>query len=154
MNRRFRQVWFYLTGRPTEAALRQAAQRLTPAEMALFSAMGAPDQAHGIRVAERLAAIGAPRDVVAAGYLHDAGKPRGFGLFWRTFAVLWPGPRPEPAPPAGRPWQRARQIYHWHGHYAAAALERTGASPRLTSLVRGEARDDWATALRQADDLG
>jgi hypothetical protein len=49
---------------------------------------------------------------------------------------------------------RARQIYHWHGHYAATALALAGASAELLALVRGEASGPWAEALARADDLG
>ncbi|MBM3266711.1 MAG: hypothetical protein FJZ01_03595 [Candidatus Sericytochromatia bacterium] len=148
------QVGHYLLSRPTADDLRLAALRLDPAEFEIFAAMGPADQAHGARVADRLVQGGAPPGVVAAGYLHDAGKPPSFGLFWRSFAVLWPDPRPPADPPERAPWKRARQIYHWHGHYAAAALARAGASAEVQALVRGEGMGPWADALRTADDRG
>lgn len=154
MVRRLIQVWHYLVSRPTPEDLRDAATSLTPSELALFAAMRPADQAHATRVARRLKAAGAPLDVVAAGYLHDAGKPRWFTLPWRTFVVLWPASRPQPAPAARTPWGRARQIYHWHGHYAAQSLETAGTAPEVLALVRGDSTGRWADALRQADDLG
>lgn len=154
MLRRLIQVWHYLVSRPSAEDIRTAAMALTPAELALFAAMRPCDQAHAARVAGRLAAEGAPREVVAAGLLHDAGKPADFTLAWRTFAVLWPTPRPAPEPLERMPWRRARQIYHWHGHYAALALESAGSAEQLVALVRGDAEHPWSAALRRADDLG
>ena len=151
---RLLQVWHYLVSRRSPEDIRDAAMHLTPAELTIFAAMSPPDQAHASRVARRLRAAGAPRPVVAAGYLHDAGKPAGFNLVWRTFVVLWPGIPPAPDPPAAAPWRRARQIYHWHGHYAAQRLESAASHPELLALVRGDAQGPWVDALRKADDLG
>lgn len=154
MLRRLVQVWHYLISRPSPEALRDAAMTLSGPELTLFARMRPSDQAHAARVAGRLRAAGAPRDVVAAGYLHDAGKPADFTLAWRAFAVLSPAPRPAAEPPARKPWVRARQIYHWHGHYAARLLEEAGSPGMVSALVRGEPCHPWAEALRRADDLG
>jgi hypothetical protein len=114
--------------------------------------MSDADQRHAARVAKRLAAK--PRNLVAAAYLHDSGKPRGYGLIWRSLMVLWPGARPAPWPHSPLPWYRARQIYHWHEHYAVEALVAAGGDPEVGALISGEGPKDLVSQLKWADDLG
>lgn len=151
---RFRQAWHYVFSRPADVDLRLAALWLSPGEFDVYRSMSLSDQAHSARVARRLIEAGAPGFAIRAGYLHDAGKPAAYGLFWRTLMVLWPGAPPEPEPPACAPLARARQIYHWHERYAADALGLAGSPPEVLDLIRGDRGTPWLEALQKADNQG
>ncbi|MBU6428931.1 MAG: hypothetical protein KGR26_07975 [Cyanobacteria bacterium REEB65] len=153
LRHRLHQVWLYVFARSRRAEKR-ARERLSPDLYALYQAMSRPDRSHGARVADRLAELGAPDQVVAAGYLHDAGKPRGYGLFWRCMMVLFGGRPPLAYPTAHRSWARARQIYHHHGRYAAEAIVAMGGPVETAALVEGVLGTPWLSELQRADDRG
>lgn len=75
---------------PSEAGLVRARELLSPALFDLFSRMLPFEQAHAIRVMERLADLGYDDpDLLAAALLHDVGKVRHALLPWeRGLAVL------------------------------------------------------------------
>lgn len=151
---RLRQVLYYVFARPTGQDLRVAARRL-PAELfELYRQMRPQDQAHGARVADRLAARGAPDPVVAAGYLHDAGKPGGYGLFWRCAMVLFPGEPPAEADAAKGKLAWARRIYHHHARDAARAVAARGGWAELQALIVGDPGAPWLAEFERADDEG
>ncbi len=152
--RRVRQVLYYLCARPSPEDLRRAARLLPPALYGIFLRMTASDQAHGARVANRLARLSAPDQVLTAAYLHDAGKPPDYGLGWRCAMVAFPGDPPEAEPPAGSPLGRARQTYHHHARRAAAAIAAAGGSPETIALVEGLAGTPWLAEFERADDEG
>ncbi|MBI6546189.1 MAG: hypothetical protein HY692_05310 [Cyanobacteria bacterium NC_groundwater_1444_Ag_S-0.65um_54_12] len=153
---RFRQVWQYLFERLTLQDLREAALVLSTEEFALFIRMLPPDQAHGARVARRLSNIGAPHPVMVAAYLHDVGKPEGYGLFWRSMLVVWSSferKRSFGANTRSR-WYWAQQIYHFHPEYGALTLIAAGSAPEVIALVRGTSSTAWYEELRHADEQG
>ncbi len=123
---RVRQVWEYLVLRPKPEDLAWVETLLTPAERALYDAMSAHDQAHTVKVARKLATQHPPDWALKAALLHDAGKPRGYGLIWRVLVVLRPD-RDIPAEPRFKqPWRWALQIYRWHGLYGAEMAAAAG----------------------------
>ena len=151
---RVRQVLYYLFVRPTPEDLRRAALVLPPALYGVFLRMAPADQAHGARVAARLARLAAPEHVLVAAYLHDAGKPAGYGLWWRCAMVVAPGDPPEPDPPAPGPLGRARQTYHHHARRAARAIAGAGGSLAVIALVEGVPGTPWLAEFERADDAG
>lgn len=76
---RLRQTLFYLSSawpssRSSPAIPGAVASWLRPGTVELFQRLAPADQAHAIDVAMGLARLGAPRDLVTAGLLHDIGK--------------------------------------------------------------------------------
>lgn len=123
---RIRQVWEYLFLRPRSEDLAWVNTILSPAARALFDEMSAHDQAHGIKVARRLATKNPPDWALMAALLHDVGKPRGYGLIWRVLVVLRPDPEIPAEPRLTGAWPWARQIYRWHGLYGAEMARAAG----------------------------
>jgi hypothetical protein len=81
-----------LPGGPGPDDERWAAGVLTPAELAVWRRMPGPDRRHAVGVARRVdeALRGAPRAVVAAALLHDAGKiESGLGTLSRVPVTLF-----------------------------------------------------------------
>ncbi len=154
LQRRVRQVLYYLWVRPDPDDLRRAALLLPPALYGVFLQMTPADQAHGARVARRLARLSAPDHVLAAAYLHDAGKPPGYGLWWRCLMVAFPGDPPDPDRSARSPLARARQTYHHHARHAAEAIAGAGGSVEVIALVEGIRGTPWLAEFEHADDEG
>lgn len=134
LRHRLTQVVRYLFDRPAPDDLGWAKQMLGPAAKQ-FEAMSRPDRAHALRVARRFEALDPPGWAIQGALLHDAGKPPGFGLFWRILVVLSPGDRGPSDPPERRPLRRARQIHHWHGLYGAREAESLGLSRETVAFV-------------------
>ena len=162
---RLRQVAHYLRPRYGPADRAFAAERLGPAQLALFDAMAVPDRAHVVRVARRLAAEGAPPHVLEAALLHDCGKPAAFGLVARSIGVVldrFVGEVPEA--PAARGPRRWIQIYRWHDRWGLAAARAAGTSPEALALLAAyqgaaegahdEGAPPWLGPLLRCDDLG
>lgn len=159
---RARQVAYYLVPRWTEADRAWAAERLNPAQRALFEAMAVADRAHVVRVARRLAAEGAPPWALEAALLHDCGKPADFGLAARSLGVLLErvaGALPGEPPLTGvRRWL---QVYQWHDRWGLAAARSAGTSAEALALLEayqqgahGEGAPAWLEPLLRCDDLG
>lgn len=164
---RLRQVAYYLRPGDGTDARAFAASCLNPAQLALFDGMAAPDRAHVVRVARRLAAEGAPGWVLEAALLHDCGKPADFGLAARSLGVLLDRVVGEvPAAPAARgPW-RWLQVYRWHDAWGLEAARAAGTSAEALALLaayqlggppegpHGEGAPSWLGPLLRCDDLG
>lgn len=131
-----------MIARVSPAERTEVAAWLSPGALALFDAMPAADQRHGLGVVARLRALGAhDPDLLVAGLLHDCGKGRTVRLHHRvawslgeryggwihqTVAVL-PGFR------AGM--DRIRD----HAERSAELLLAAGASERAADLARHQA---------------
>jgi hypothetical protein len=141
---------------------------LLPHELRLFSAAPAADQAHGARVARRVAERldGEPRAVRAA-LLHDAGKARApYGVAGRTLitamqlaapvAAAWWEERATVAESGNRlidPVRRSLRpgAYLAHGPLAAAWLARHGTEEEVTAWVREHHRPEHWPELPLSD---
>lgn len=161
MSNRLKQVWHYLTPAPEAASQAFARRYLAPEQQALFSAMGRADQAHAVRVAERLLAQGAPAHVLEAALLHDCGKPRGYGLFWRSAGVLVaPLLGAIPRAPRLSGFRRWLQVYRWHDAEGLELARRAGTSPEAMALLEAYADGHeqeapaWLGPLKTSDDAG
>lgn len=158
---RLRQVAFYLSPRVTVSDRAWVARCLSPAQVALFEAMGLADQAHAVRVARRLATLSAPPHVLEAALLHDCAKPPGYGLFWRTLGVLAaPWLHTMPAEPVRQGWSRYLQVYRWHDAYGLKLAAEAGTSEAALALLAAYTDPDsteapaWLEPLKACDDLG
>lgn len=162
MGGRLKQVWHYLTPGAEADSQAFAARYLQPEQMTLFSRMSRPDQAHAVRVAERLVNQAAPPHVVEAALLHDCGKPRGYKLFWRSVGVLVAPLLGElPKEPALPGFQRWLQVYKWHDAYGLDLARAAGTSPEAIALLEAYMTGDdkkeapaWLGPLKTSDDAG
>lgn len=159
---RLRQVWYYLRPRWSPGERAWAAERLTPAQLALFDAMAVPDRAHALRVARRLAREGAPAWVLEAALLHDCGKPADYGLAARSLGVLLDRLAGDVSgEPGVRGVRRWLQIYRWHDRWGLEAARAAGTSAEAIALLtayqlgaHGEGAPPWLGPLLRCDDLG
>ncbi|HEY9857196.1 MAG TPA: hypothetical protein V6D05_15740, partial [Stenomitos sp.] len=87
---RVRQVWDLLTKRVSPEDEAWARSYLQGPELALYDGMQRYDRYHCTTVARRFAALEPPEWALKGALLHDCGKPKGYGLFWRVFVVLFP----------------------------------------------------------------
>ena len=161
MSGRLRQVLYYLTPEPESASQAFAEAYLQPRQLEVFRAMGRADQAHAVRVARRLVAEEAPRHVIEAALLHDCGKPRGYGLFWRSAGVLAaPLLAGLPKEPPMTGMSRWLQVYRWHDAYGLDLAREAGTSPEAMALLEayagGQTREApaWLEPLKRSDDAG
>jgi len=139
---RLRQMLAALRPSPDADQLSQAGRQLPPAQWQLFKAMPAAEQAHGLRVLDRLQTQGEHNpDLLAAGLLHDVGKSLHPLAPWeRALAVL--GRRLAPTaswrwgagPPHG--WRRPFCVARQHPAWGAELVAATGASAALVELIR------------------
>lgn len=119
-----------------------AASVLSPAELALWSAMPLADRRHSLVVARRLvtAVLDAPHDIVVAALLHDVGKTRcGLGTWGRVAATV--------VGPHGRRFRH----YHAHESIGAEMAASAGSSAATVEAIRGGG--EFADRLRAADDV-
>ena len=136
---------FVEMGRPVTSEVvdtAYAAERLSTEELRLWHMMDARDRRHSVNVTRGFLAVfpSATRDEIAAALLHDVGKSAvALGRFGRSVATILP-------------LTRSMIIYRDHERLGGRMLAEVGASPRIIELVSGEARDDAAEALRNADD--
>ncbi|MEB3300247.1 MAG: hypothetical protein VKO21_12295 [Candidatus Sericytochromatia bacterium] len=116
--------------------------------------MGAPDRSHALRVARRVELKGGAGAILQAALLHDVGKPKEFGLFWRTWCVMVPdsvlGEATDRS--SGPAW--ARHIHRHHEAMGRLRLLQAGASSELLELLSGKGERTALGWLREADDLG
>jgi hypothetical protein len=155
---RVRQVWDLLTKRPTPDDEAWARDRLTEAEFALYQAMRPYDRYHCALIARRFAELNPPDWAIRGALLHDCGKPPGYGLWWRVLMVLCGDPAIAPDPLHRSPWQRAQQLYRWHGLYGSRLALAAGLPESGCCLIRDHhARPDpsdngWLATFQRLDD--
>ncbi len=130
---------------------------LTSAQLALFEAMPAADQRHGLDVVASLRSSGATDpDLVLAGLLHDAGKGRTVGLWHRVAWSLgerygsWVWRLVRPLPGFAASLDRLRD----HAELSADLARAAGCSLRTVHLIRHQAapEDGDGALLRLADE--
>ena len=165
--------------RPTPEGLSLARQILTPQQMMIFNRLQASEQAHAIRVLQRVEEIcqtqgfETPADLRVAALLHDVGKARVPLRVWeRVMIVLGKAILPERAArwgtqssngsPRGvaRPFVVAAHHPAWGADFAAEQ----GTTPRAVSLIRrhqdqipaldsqDQTEEDYLLAILQAVD--
>lgn len=154
---RVRQVWDLLTKRVSPEDAAWARSLLQGAELALYDGMQRYDRYHCTQVARRFAALEPPEWALRAALLHDCGKPRGYGLFWRVFVVLVPDPAIASSPRQSWPWRWAQQLYRWHGLYGAERARSAGLPEEACRLIREhhhreEASEGWIAEFQRIDD--
>ena len=138
---RTRQVWHTLNSFPAAEELARVRRTLTPPLMSLFGRMHASEQAHSLRVFNRLLAQREKDvDLLVAALLHDVGKSRHpLRLYERVMVVLakslFPGwvKRWGRGDPVG--WQRPFVIAEQHPAWGAEMAAQAGASPRAASFI-------------------
>lgn len=115
---------------------------LTEAQRAMFLRLPPADQLHSLRVLDRLVESGErDPDLLAAALLHDVGKlHRPLRLMERVFVVLAqaiaPGLAAACSDEWGTAWRCALAVSQKHAQWGSEMLAGTGASQRLTDLVR------------------
>ena len=144
---RTRQFFEILFSHPTPEDLALARQILSPAQMALFSRLQLSDQAHAVRVLQKVEVVCRsngmvlPDDLQVAALLHDIGKARYPLRIWeRVMVVLGKAIAPERVknwgnhPPRG--WVRPFVVAAHHPGWGADLAAEQGASPRVVALIR------------------
>lgn len=155
---RVRQVWDLLTKRVSSEDAAWARAYLQGPELALYDGMQPYDRYHCTVVARRFAALEPPEWALRGALLHDCGKPRGYGLFWRVFVVLFPDPDIPSAPRLRLPWRWAQQLYRWHGLYGAERARAAGLPETACVLIRdhharpGDRPQAWVSEFQAIDD--
>lgn len=130
-----------------------AADHLSPELLALFDGLQRGEQLHSLNVLRGVLAQGpAPREVVAAGLLHDVGKTRYRLRTWqKTYAVLVRALFPALA----RRWKNGNARHFWvrpfvvteqHPAWSAELLAQAGAPETVIWLAAHHADDakQWA----------
>ncbi|MBN2043836.1 MAG: hypothetical protein JW757_02350 [Anaerolineales bacterium] len=133
--------------KPTEAEFSRAGEILSPQLFELFSQMMPFEQAHAIRVMDRLVSAGYQEpDLLAAALLHDLGKVNYQLRPWeRGLAVLAKRFFPNlyhqwsTASPAGI--RAGMVVAARHAEWGAAMVEAAGANPRVVWLIANHDAD-------------
>jgi hypothetical protein len=152
--------------KPTDAGLARAREVLSPELFDLFSYMQPFDQAHSIRVMDRLVKNGEhDPDLLAAALLHDVGKSKYPLRPWeRGLAVL----TKRFLPKLYKQWRRGKPagiragivVAACHGAWGAEMAEASGANTRVVWLIanhdvcatgRSGPAPDLLQALKRAD---
>lgn len=139
---RLGQFWYALTAVPALQDLEQARTILSPSELQLFAQMQPSEQAHALRVMNRLRQQGESEPhLLKAALLHDVGKIRSRLNPWqRGLIVLVKAFAPGTArrwgasEPAG--WRAAFAVAAQHPTWGASLVEAAGGDPLTVSLVR------------------
>ena len=136
---------FIEMGRPVVSEVdddRFAAERLSAAELRLWTMMDPRDRRHSVQVAKRFTTMcpSAVRAEVAGALLHDVGKAAtDLGRWGRAIATILP-------------LTRAMIICRDHERLGGRMLAEIGSEHRTIELVDGTCNDEVAQALRDADD--
>jgi hypothetical protein len=139
---RIGQFWEALTAFPAPEELARARQVLSPPLMELFLGLRMEDQAHSLKVFQRLCELGyLDADLLAAALLHDVGKSRYRLHLWeRILIVLGKAFFPSKVKSWGqsqpRGWRRPFVIAEQHPHWGAEMAIQAGASSFTASLIR------------------
>lgn len=150
------QFWQSLKKSPGEREWEKVEVILTPAELALFKTLPAPDQNHSLRVLSTLEAAGeSDPELLKAALLHDIGKARHpLSRTERIFAVLVRGALPELAAEWGRKdprgLQRPLAVIQQHPEWGAELAEKAGCSQAVIWLIRHHEVEDLTGLLDQA----
>jgi hypothetical protein len=154
---RIRRTWVYFHATVTSGDRLHLAGWLTPAQMALFDGMSAPDRRHGLDVVADLRSAGSKdRDLLVAGLLHDCGKGRRVRLVHRVAwsrggrygAWVWRGSSHLPTFHAGLAALRD------HAGRSAELAAEAGCTPRTVELILNQEAptDDAGRLLLAADE--
>ncbi|NPA92448.1 MAG: hypothetical protein GXO56_02055 [Chloroflexi bacterium] len=139
---RVRQFWEALRPRVSPTALAEARAHLPHGLWRLFQEMPPEEQAHALRVFQRLKARGCTDpDVLTAALLHDVGKALQRPRLWeRVVVVLAQRCCPRRAWAWGqgqaRGWRRPFVLARQHPEWGAAQALAAGASSRTAELIR------------------
>ena len=138
---RTRQFWFTLFGAQKNIDLLSLRSYLTPAQIVLFQRLQPPEQAHAVRVMERLQAGGHDEpELLSAALLHDIGKILSPLAVWERVAIVL-GRHFFPA--AVRRWSQGtpRGLCHpfvvaeRHPAWGADLAAQAGAAARTVDLI-------------------
>ncbi len=139
---RLRQFWEALRARPDPQALEAAQRVLAPSLWALFRQMPPNEQAHALRVFQRLRQAGhTEHDLLVAALLHDVGKALHHPRLWERVAVVLAYaccPRRAFQLGEGEPrgWRRPFVLARQHPEWGARLAADAGASPEVAALIR------------------
>jgi hypothetical protein len=165
---RSRQFWNAVFTPPRQVPGELLAPHLTPALCELFWQMQPSEQAHALKVMQRLQAAGqTDPDLLAAALLHDVGKSLAPLSVWeRVGIVLFKrfrfGFEKDGRRPGGRGLRRALRVAAGHPAWGADLAAEAGAGERTVELIRrhqdsftsrpGSPLDELLRALQSADD--
>ncbi|MBN2003634.1 MAG: HD domain-containing protein [Anaerolineae bacterium] len=119
-----------------------AAQKLTPALLALFETLSHAEQQHSITLCKGLEAQGAPSpDLLVAALLHDVGKTVAPPYLWERVWVVLAGhytPKLAARLSEGDPrgLRRGFVTHKMHPQWGADLAEKAGANARVVALIR------------------
>jgi hypothetical protein len=139
---RAQQFWDALWSAPAPGDLRLAERWLNPEQMRLFLRMQPGEQAHSLRVMNRLLQKGeAQPDLMAAALLHDVGKALSpLRIEERVLIVLVRTAAPQVALRWGsseaRGWRRAFVTAEQHPAWGAELALKAGTSALAVELIR------------------
>jgi hypothetical protein len=165
---RTRQFWLTLFGPQKKIDLPVLSPYLTPVQIVLFKRMHPSEQAHAVRVLERLQVAGHREpELMSAALLHDVGKILSPLAVWERVVIVL-GRRF--FPDAARRWSQGtpRGLRHpfvvaeRHPVWGADLAAQTGAPPRTVELIGrhqqplsgppGSPAERMLAALQSADD--
>lgn len=139
---RLRQFWEALRARPDPQGLEAAQRLLSPPLWALFQRMPPNEQAHALRVFQRLRQSGhTDRDLLTAALLHDVGKALQRPRLWERVAVVisyacCPTRAFRLGEGQPRGWRRPFVLARQHPEWGARLVAEAGASPEAVALIR------------------
>ncbi len=149
---RIRQVLWGLRSAIAPADASEVRQLLSPAELALFAAMGPRDRRHSLLTMRRLERDAAParpsRDLRVAALMHDVGKGP-VALWHRVAHVLLRALSPallNRVAREGRGWRGALWRLVHHARLGGALLREAASSPRVIELVEAHLTSPAAAA--------
>lgn len=127
---------------------------LSDCEYELYSRMDVRDRAHAAHVARRVRELApaAPRDLLAAAYLHDVGKSLGgFNPVHRVIAHLYT-PAGQPESPVAEGLRGAWQLRQHHERLGADMIRAAGGSERVATLIEALGDDSPGDGPYPGDD--